>query len=437
MVKPAELFDSARAQFGDVWMLSIPRAGSFILVSDPKLVKDVFTADPTVLHAGHANLSIGTSLLGAHSVLTLDEEEHTAKRKLLMPQFRSERVAHYHDAMASICEEELATWPLNEEIQLLPRMQSITRRVIMSAIFGVTGGAEQEALGTRIANLLGWGANPLNMIRLHQASQKGKKEPSGFIERRDALEALVYKAINDAKQDPRLEERDDILAMLVQARYDDGTPLSDVELRDHMVTLLIQGHASTATALSWAFERLLRHKDVLDRLRSELENGDETYLDAVITETLRVRPTNPFVMRFVNKPFRLGEYDLDVGTMIAPCIYLLNRNPDVYSEPDRYRPERFLETPPDPYEWIPFGGGDRHCVGRNFATSEIKYVLRTVVLQARLEAVDQEPEAIRKRGILLSPGKGARAVLKERVPAPVAVPSQADGAPPATVTRTT
>jgi cytochrome P450 len=421
MVKPAALFESAQARYGDVWTLRMLRQTTFVVVSDPDLIKDVFTADPTVLHAGHANLTIGTSLLGKYSVLTLDEHDHTVQRKLLLPQFGSERVARYHDVMARICEEDLATWPLNEPIELLPRMQAITRKVIMSAIFGVTGGEEQDRLDTRIANLLEWGAHPLNMTRLHRASKRDSKLPSGFVERRDPLEEAVYQAIEGARQDPRLEERDDILAMLVQARHDDGTPMSDVELRDEMVTLLIQGHASTATALSWALERLLRHPETLERLRAELEGGDDAYLDAVLKETLRVRPTNPVVIRYVNKPFRLGNYDLDVGTMVAPCIYLLHRRPDLYPEPERFRPERFLEQPAGPYTWIPFGGGDRHCIGRNFATSEIETVLRILVLRARLEPVEQPDESIRKRGILLSPSDSARAVLRERLPAAATV----------------
>lgn len=422
MFKPAECLEDGQKRFGDAWTLEMLRDTRFLVISDPALIKQVFSADPTVLHTGEANMMIGTALLGEYSVLLLDEDEHTAQRQLLLPHFGHERVARYHDVMARICEEEFATWPLREPIELLPRMQAITRRVIMNAIFGVTGGEAQERLEPRISTLLDWGARAWNMAKLHRATRReGGKLPRDFLERRNPLDAAVYEEIERARRDPQLEERDDILAMLVQGRYEDGAPVTDREIRDQMITLLIQGHLSTATTLAWAFERLIRHPDKVERLRAETEDGD-AYLDAVVFETLRLRPTAPIVVRKVKQPFRLGEYDLDVGTVIAPCIYLLHRRADLYPEPEQFRPERFLEEPVDPYKWIPFGGGDRYCIGRNFAVAEIKSVLRTVLRQARLAPVEQRDEQIRKRFILLSPSGSASAVVEERLPA-AATPS--------------
>jgi cytochrome P450 len=366
-------------------------------------------------------MMIGTALLGEYSVILLDEDVHTAQRQLLLPHFGHERVARYHDAMARICEEELATWPLREPIELLPRMQAITRRVIMTAIFGVTGGEAQERLEPRIRTLLEWGARAWNMAKLHRAARREDgKLPKDFLERRDPLDAAIYEEIERARSDPQLEERDDILAMIVQGRHEDGSPVTDREIRDQMMTLLIQGHLSTATALAWVFERLLRHPEKVERLRAETEDGD-AYVDAVVYETLRLRPTNPIVVRKVKQPFRLGEYDLDVGMVVAPCIYLLHRRADLYPEPLRFRPERFLEEPVDSYKWIPFGGGDRYCIGRNFAFAEIKSVLRTVLRQARLAPAEQGDEEIKKRFILLSPSESTRVVVEERVPAAAVV----------------
>jgi cytochrome P450 len=417
MVKPAACLEDGQKRFGDIWTLRMLKQTTFLVTSSPALIKEVFSADPTVLHAGEANMMIGTALLGEYSVVLLDEDVHTAQRQLLLPHFGNERVARYHDVMARICEEDLATWPLHEPMELLPRMQAITRRVIMTAIFGVTGGEAQERLEALIRTLLDWGARAWNMAKLHRASRReGGEMPKDFLERRDPLDAAVYEEIERARRDPHLEERDDILAMLVQGRHEDGSPVTDREVRDQMITLLIQGHTSTATALSWALERLIRHPDKVERLRAETEDGD-AYLDAVVWETLRLRPPNPIVVRKVNQPFRLGEYDLEVGTVIAPCIYLLHRRADLYPEPERFRPERFLEEPVDPYKWIPFGGGDRYCIGRNFAVSEIKSVLRTVLRQARLAPVEQRDEQIKKRGILLSPTGSTRAVVEERMPA--------------------
>jgi cytochrome P450 len=417
MARPAELLDGGQARYGDVWSLPMLAGTTFVIVSDPDLMKDVFTADPTVLHAGHANMFIGTALLGEHSVILLDEGAHMTQRKLLLPHFGGERVARYRTAMAQICEEELETWPLHEPMELLPLMQSITRKVIMSAIFGVTGGERQELLGTRIREMLDWGAHRFLMAKLHFATKRGSKLPRSFTDKRDPLDAVVFEEIERARRDPRLPERDDILAMLVQARHEDGEPMSDREIRDEMITLLIQGHQSTATTLAWALERILHTPDAWERLSAETRAGSEEYLDATAKETLRLRPPIPLVVRWVAKPFTLGEYRLEVGTVVAPCMYLLHRRPDLYPEPERFRPERFLERSYGPYEWLPFGGGDRHCIGRNFATCEIKEVLHTLALRTRLAPTGRRDEKIRKRGILLSPSDGASAVLEERTPA--------------------
>jgi cytochrome P450 len=417
--KPAATMEEAHATYGDVWTLRLLAGTNFVFVSDPKLIEQVFTADDKVIHGGDANM-IATALLGENSVLLLDEVPHMTQRKLLLPPFHGDRVQRYHDTMARICEEEIATWPIDEPMSLLPRMQTITLNVIMSAIFGVSGGERQDALRARIRAQLDWGDNPMRMGRLHLTHRRGKEPPKSFLAVRDPLDATIFEEIELARRDPRLEERDDILALLVQARHDDGSPMSDREIRDEMITLLIQGHTSTATALSWALERLMRHPEVFEKLRAEAQNsnGDGEYVDAVFKETLRVRPPLPMTARRVNQPFRLGEYDLEVGTLIAACIYLVHRREDLYPDPERFRPERFLEQKTGTYTWIPFGGGDRHCIGRSFATAEIKAVLTTLARNTRLEPAEQADETIRRRGILFSPSDGARAVLRERVPAP-------------------
>lgn len=421
MVRPASILERSQRRYGDVWTLRLLGGSTFVVVSHPDLVKQIFTSDPTLLHAGAVHKKIGSPLLGQHSILLADEREHEARRKVMLPLFDSTRVDHHRKVMEQIAEEDLATWPLREPFELLPHMQTITRKVIMSAIFGLTGGEAQQRLGSRIVDLLDWGSRALNMARLHRATFTGKPIPKSFPKVRDPFDALVFEEIERARNDPRLSQRDDILAMLVQATYDDGSPMSDREVRDQMVTLLIQGHTSTATALAWALERLIRHTEMFDRLRLEAASGDERFVDAVITETLRLRPPVPVTMRMVVKqPYQLGEYELDVGTVMAPCMYLLHQRPDLYPEPERFRPERFLEQPPAPYTWIPFGGGNRHCIGRTFAMAEIKVVLQTLARQARLVPADPRDESIRKRGILISPTGSTRAVLEERVAAPSA-----------------
>ncbi len=408
------LLAAGKAEFGDVWTLRLMRHGVFVIVSDPVLLEQVFQAPPDVLHN---EAKLATPLLGENSVIVLNEDAHRDMRALLQPLFRSERVhEQYAGEIERIAREEVAQWPVGQPMELLPRAQTITRRAIMSTIFGVTGGDVYERLSAAIIQLLAWGANSLNMAYFQMKYMKGATPPRGFRQRRAALDEVVYEEIAAAREDPTLGERDDVLAMLIRARQPDGSPLSDKVVRDEMVTMLIQGHQSTANAIAWSVERLLRHPDALERLRSDLADGSDDYLDAVVTEVLRVRPPQPFAMRHVvNRPYPLGEHELPVDTIIAADIFTVNRRPQEYPEPERFRPERFLERQPGRYTWIPFGGGPRGCLGAAFALCEIKVVLRVLMEQARLSATDQRDEDIVRRGVGFSPKQGARAVLVERV----------------------
>ncbi len=412
--RPVELLEDARRRFGHVWMLRLVGHTDFVVVSDPKLIEEVFTADPTVLHTGSGT---GKPVMGPRSTIIVNEREHEEMRAMLNPLFRGESIWLYNALTASIADEELDRWPLHEPQSLMPLMQAITLRVIMSAIFGVTESDRQEALAERIETLIAWGSGPARMSKMHRSQRMGKPPPKSLAKARDPLDEMVYEVIERARQDPNLEQRNDILALLIQARYKDGSPLSDQELRDHLVTLLIQGHSSTADALSWALERLMRTPEAHERLREEVQGDAEEYLDAVTKETLRIRPPLGMCTRLVNKPFKLGEYDLEPGTLIAPNIYLVHHDEDIYPEPERFRPERFLEAQPGRYTWIPFGGGYRACLGGFFATAEIKIVLRTLLRRARFEPVDPADEHVRLRRVGMSPKEGAQARLVERVPA--------------------
>jgi cytochrome P450 len=417
--RPTDLMESARERWGEIWTLRLLGPVTFVLVSNPELIEEVFAADPALLRAGEANGIIGEGLLGHNSLLLLDDEPHAAKRKLLAPPFHREHVDRYHEAIAGICEEEIASWPPGEPIELLPRMQAITLKSIMSVVFGVTGGPAQERLHARIADIFAWAANPLHMVSLHVAHRRGSDLPKGFLAARDPFDTVLFEEIERARNDPLLPERNDVLAMLLKTRYEDGSPIEDRDLRDQMVTLLIQGHQTTAAALAWSLERLMRHPDAYERLSAEAQGSGEEYLDAVFKETLRVRPPLPMIPRAVaREPYRLGEYELPVGAMVAPSIYMVQRREDAYPEPARFLPERFLEGADDRYTWIAFGGGSRHCIGRSFATAEFKQVLRMIVARMRLKPVDGADEQIVRRGILFAPAAGARTIVQERAAAP-------------------
>jgi cytochrome P450 len=411
---PAAFMDAAHERCGDVWTLRVGGT-TIVMVSDPALVKGVLTADPAVLY-GEATMV--TPLLGAHSVLLLNEDEHLTERRLFLPFFQGEHVERYRAVMADICERELASWPLHEPIALLPRFEKLTVLVIMTAIFGVTG-ERQEVLRGRLNDLLAFrDKDPITVFRMRSSFHRGTPPPKSFTRVFEPVNALIFEEIVHARKDPRLEQRDDILAMLLQVRLDDGSPMTDEQIHDELMTLLIQGHTSTATALAWALERLVRHPEVIERLRVEAQTESEDYLDAVVQETLRVRSPQPLTMRrVVNQPYVLGEYVLEPDTKIACNAYTLHRREDLYSEPDRFRPERFLEQPPDRYTWIPFGGGARGCMGASLALGEMKVVLRALMQRARFAPAEDRDEKMKTRGVALSPSRGARVVIQERVPA--------------------
>jgi cytochrome P450 family 135 len=415
--RPDQLMVNCRERYGDPWTIRLMGGTDFVFVSDPKLLEGVFNADPEVLQAGKAHRRIGTALLGEGSLLLLDEPEHTQQRNLLAPGFHGERVQRHREAMAHIAEEEIARWPLREPFKVVKPMQAITLRVIMSAIFGAKGGAEEETLRGRIDDLMTWAASPWRMLNLHLAHRRGKGFPKSFVQVRDALDAALYDTIDRARRDPQLEEREDVLAMALQVRHEDGSEPTNREVRDQLITLLIQGHSSTANALAWALERITRHPEVFERMRDEAQNGGDEYIDAVMKETLRSRPPLPLAAREVSQPYQLGQYELPVGALIACSIYLLHRRADLYPEPEKFRPERFLGKPAPPYTWIPFGGGMRQCIGGSFAIAEIKTVLRTLAVQTRLAPADPKEEQIRRAGVGFAPSRGGRIILQERMPA--------------------
>src|SRR3954468_24658938 len=355
------LLESARERYGHVWTLKLAGGTRFVMVSDPQLVEDVLTADPDVMYS-EAKLAI--PLVGEESLLVSQGSDHTAKRKMMEPLVHGERIKRSGETAARICERELAGWPLNEPVRLLPLLQAITLKVITNAVFGESDEARQDEIRTAVSPLLEFGTSARKMT-MHQLRFMTGRPPSRyFLGLGEHVDALLYEELERARQDPRLEERDDIFGMLLRARYEDGSPLSDRDIRAQVVTLLMQGHTSTASGIAWTLERVMRHPAVHERLRAEMQTDNGEYLDAVIKETLRLRPPNPFVMRIVEKPFQLGEYELPPGIIIPCKTWMLHRRGHLCPDPGRFYPERFLEKAPGKYTWIPFGGGTvRSCIG--------------------------------------------------------------------------
>ena len=416
VARPLPFLDRCRRRYGDWFTVRLAKVGTFVFVADPVAIKEIFTGDPQLLRAGEANAPLAP-VVGSRSVLLLDGAEHLRQRRLMLPSFHGGRMAHYGELMAEITEAELERWPLREPFALRPRTQAITLEIILRVVFGVREGDRLEALRSALVALLAQSTSPATMLPWLRRDLGPVSPWRRFVRLRARVDGLIFEEIARRREHPALVERDDILSLLLQARDDGGGAMSDRELRDELVTLLVAGHETTATALAWAFERLLRHPAALERLtvESRADDGD-TYAEAVVQETLRMRPPLPAVGRMLTADAEIAGRSLPAGVRLAPSIHLVHRRADLYPEPSAFRPERFLKTPPETYGWLPFGGGVRRCLGASFATFEMKTVLRTILARARLEAVDGQAEPARRRAIVLAPGRDGRAVLVERAP---------------------
>jgi cytochrome P450 len=406
--------DATRRRYGDVVTMSTAFDSRFVMVFDPDLLKKVFQAPPDRLRAGEANALLG-QVLGNRSVLVLDGAEHLRQRKLMLPPFHGKRLKAYEQTMRDAADRAIDTWPASgQPFTLMPTMQAITLDVIMHAVWGLEEGPRAEQIKRGVRAVI----EPLSrrfgvvVLALSGGRFGDRKAVQRFEQRRAELDRMIYEEIAARRDAPDLEEREDVFSMLLQARDEDGRPMTDQELRDELVTLLVAGHETTATGLSWAFELLLRTPRVMAKLQASLAEGDDTYLDAVVKEALRMRPVIPGVGRVVRgEPFELGGYVIPPGVEINPSIGVIHRRADRYPQPAEFRPERFLEDDaPDTYTWVPFGGGTRRCLGASFALLEMKVVIKRVLERTDLRAVGEKPEQVLRRGITLVPRDGVRVV---------------------------
>jgi cytochrome P450 family 135 len=411
MRDPLAFLSGFRERYGDVFTIRFPYFGEIVYVASPELVKEVFTGSPAVLHAGEANATVLEPAVGPNSVLTLDDEPHMRQRKLLLPPFHGERVRRYGDLIREVTRRDMESWPIGKPFALRPHTQRITLAVILRAVFGIVDEARVE----RATRLIDEFSDRVTLITKFPNLRRdlGPFSPwRRFLRARAELDEFIYEEIELRRGEAGDEERDDVLSLLLRARDDDGTPMSDEELRDELLTVVGAGHETTATALAWAMERLLRSPRVLERLHESIAAGEDEYLDATVKETLRTRPVIPDVARKLTAPTTVAGYELPAGSFVLPAIAALHYREDVFPDPQEFRPERFLGTKVDNYAWIPFGGGVRRCVGAAFAEFEMRIVLREFVSRARLRADDPRPEGVRIRNITLAPAKGTRVVLE-------------------------
>jgi cytochrome P450 family 135 len=411
MRDPLGFLSGFRERYGDVFTVSFPFFGKIVYVASPELVKQVFTGSPAVFHAGEANGTVLEPALGPNSVLTLDDEPHLQQRKLLLPPFHGERVRRYGELIREVTRREMESWPVGKPFSLRPHTQRITLAVILRAVFGI----EDEARVDRATALIDEFSDRVTLITKFPNLRRdlGPFSPwRRFLRARANLDAFLYEEIAIRRGEAEGEERDDVLSLLLRARHDDGSPMGDEELRDELLTVVGAGHETTATALAWTMERLLRTPRVLERLRKSVAAGEDDYLEATVKEALRARPVIIDVARKLTAPAEIGGYELPAGSFVLPAIGALHYREDVFPEPEQFRPERFLGGKADNYAWIPFGGGIRRCVGAAFAEFEMRIVLREFVERAQLSAPDLKPERARIRNITVAPGKGTRVVLE-------------------------
>ena len=416
LLTPGPFLRACRERYGKVLTLRILGLPALVQLSDPEAIREVFALPEDTAHAGKAN-AVLEPFLGAHSVLVLDGARHRTQRRLLLPPFRGERMRAYGAAMREITRDAVRQWPHETPFVMQRATQSITLDIILRTVFGMQDGADQDRMRGLLVSALRILDNPLMIVRGLQRDA-GPLSPWGrFLRLREAIYREMDALIALRRREGLAE---DILSMLLEAKHEDGAPMSDEEIRDELLTLLVAGHETTATALSWTLHRLSIHPDVLARVQDEIDGIDDPvkarelpYLDAVCRETLRIHPVIPGVARVLARPARIAGLDLPAGVAVGCSIYLVHSDPDVWPDPERFDPTRFLDHKPTPYTYFPFGGGLRRCIGEAFALYEMRIVLATMLRELEpVAAVDRVRE--QRRNITLTPAGGLPLSMRAR-----------------------
>ncbi|MCC3430710.1 MULTISPECIES: cytochrome P450 [unclassified Microcoleus] len=426
ILNPLYYLEKNYKTYGDIFTTQFSNFPPQVVISNPQAIQEIFTADSKFFESGTGN-QVTLPLVGPNSLLLLDGDQHLQQRKLLMPPLHGERMKAYGEIIRDITEKAINTWTPGNTFVAQATMQNISLDVILHAVFGLSEGERYQQIHQLMVDMFSVFSNPLNAtFLLVKSLQKdlGAWSPWGrFLRQRQRLDELLYQEIRDRKtQSQPLGE--DILSLLVSARDEAGEPMSDVELRDELMTMLFAGHETTATALAWALYWIHYLPEVREKLLQELSSIDVDncdgmeiaklpYLNAVCSETLRIYPIVFFAFpRVPQAPMQLMGYDIPKGVMLSTCIYLVHHREDLYPEPNRFKPERFLERQFSPYEYLPFGGGNRRCIGAAFAMFEMKLVLAKVLSRYSLELAENRPILPVRRGLTMAPAGGVRLVVK-------------------------
>lgn len=412
--RPTGFLDRCRRIYGKRFTVRLAAQDPFVVISDPEEIKQVFTAPPDVLHPGEGT-RILEPIVGPNSILLLDEDAHMSQRKLVLPAFHGERMRGLETMIAEVAREQINTWPRGELAPIHPRMQRLTMEVILAAVFGLRTGPRLDDLREALTEMLNFGMSPLSLLPPARRAPFGRGPWAKFLKVRARADELIYAEIRDRREQGD-QGGSEIINSLIGASHEDGSPMADVEIHDELLTLLVAGHETTATQLAWTLERLTREPEVLTSLVEAVDEGDgEPYMTAVIRESLRLRPVLlNAAPRTVKKPIEVGGITYVPRVHLLASAWLIQHDADIYPEPYAFRPERFLESDPGTYTWIPFGGGRRRCVGASFAQLEMAIVLRELLRVSKVAASIADSEATVRRAITAAPARGGETVLTGR-----------------------
>jgi unspecific monooxygenase len=403
-------------------------ASTVVIVSHPQAMQQILTSDRKQLSAPRDFNLLLRPVVGDRSTITIDGDRHKQRRQLVMPAFHGDRMRSYGELICRTTEQVMDCIPVGQHFLARTATQQISLQVIMEAVFGLSEGERYQQLKQLLASISDLFGSPLTAALLFfpwLQKDLGAWSPWGkFIRQRQQIDTLIYAEISERRSHPDAN-RTDILSLLISSRDDLGEPMTDLELRDELMTILVAGHETTATAIAWALYWVNRLPDVYTKLKRELEslgNNPEfmdivrlPYLTAVCQETLRIHPVAMLTFpRVVQEPVEILGYQLEPGTILMGCMYLTHQREDLYPNRKEFRPERFMERQYSPYEFIPFGGGVRRCVGEALAQFELKLVLATILRRYQLVPIDDRPETPQRRGVTLAPARGVRMKMQGR-----------------------
>ncbi|GAA5070825.1 cytochrome P450 [Nocardia iowensis] len=405
--------DELIARYGEIFTVGVPRTGLHaVVISDPALIKQVFTARPDVLLGGKG-VSPSAAIYGSGSMFVQEEPEHLRRRKLLTPGFHGNVLSGYQDTIREVTERALHRWPVGRPFSMLDAARELTLEVIMRVVFGIDDSDELADVAPKLERLLAHAVSEQIVFRYVTRRAGTIRHWRGLNRATADVHAVLQTLIDRRRAEPN-RERTDILALLMAATTADGQYLSDRELRDDLITLLLAGHETTATTLAWIFDHLVHDPHLAEQLRQDAISGDTTYTDAAIQETLRLRPVVVGTARVTAQPFHLGEYLLPPDTWVIAYIRAVNHRAETYPEPHRFQPERFLHTTPNTFAWIPFGGGAKRCLGAAFAQAELRTILGVLLTGAEFVATRADLDIPVRRGPVLLPRHGARIAITSK-----------------------